>query len=259
MARIFHALSAFLALSVTGCAALTKETCLNGSLSPLSEECRSIIAERDCSQVNWFERGRLLAFRGENPARDNRANECRSFGSFVNEDKLAAGFKSGLESLCQGQEGQAWSIGFNGGAFREYLFCSKEANEKARVSHAKGLSAYCEPQSGRKIGRENKSPHKKCGLEWDRQYQLGKRDFHQAKVDALSAREKELRNNYYRLKRERINLSERKLRITGENEAANKMRQDIEIEILDVDRELLKLKQEQEILNSEILEKKSNI
>jgi hypothetical protein len=197
--------------------------------------------------MDWFGRGELLGLRGSSPDGDDRTVECRGFEKAVDEDKLAKGYKKGLDRYCD--ERKAWDIGFNGGEFQEREACSKEANDKAREMHAKGASDYCLPENGKKIGREGGTPRKKCGAAWDKQYKMGQREFAQLKKEKATAQKKDLRDEYYQLKRRRLDLEERKLRVVGHDDAAKNKRRQIDIELLQVDRDLLRVKQDEENLS----------
>jgi hypothetical protein len=258
MPRLFQSLSIIFTLFFfTACASLTEKSCTNGFNSPLSDVCRPILAKKSCSSIDWFRLGKQTAQSGNSIEDNPHLIECRSLDAKVDEEKLAEGYKTGLDSFCD--EKTAWSKGFNGREFKESALCSKEANKKARISHTQGAKDYCEPKVGKDIGREDKVPLKKCGAAWEAQYRIGLREFNQLKIEQLTTREKNLRENYYKLERKRIDLTEKKLRLVGHDDQAKDQRRKIELEILDVDREILKTKQDQELLSLEITNTKSKI
>lgn len=258
MARIFRVLTvATASLLVIGCSSLLENACTNGFTSPSHPDCQPIVAKKTCAARDWLRRGELLGARGEDPNKDPSILECRAFG--VDDARVAEGYKRGLEKYCG--ENQAYDVGFAGAEFRSRDLCSKEQNEKARQWHAKGAKAYCEPATGKDVGRKGLTPHSKCGAAWEKQYKIGyaigERERLHAKIDGLLNKQKNLREEYYRLEQKRIDLSERKLRLPRIGEGVADQRQKIELEILDVDREILRIKQEQEQLTTEIAKVKS--
>lgn len=112
-----------------------------------------------CEKTNWFERGETLALDGKYPQNDPFLKECRKVEADINEGQLDSGWKRGRDLYCSPE--RAFDTGKTGKLFAPDI-CSSSNTKHLLAAHAKGVRAYCTPETGKLLGASGEKFNSIC-------------------------------------------------------------------------------------------------
>ena len=129
------------------------------SVLALLTACTPHLNKAQCENINWYQMGYSDGSH-DKPQRDltNFVTDCAKFHIAVDQRMYIKGWKAGVKSFCQPQNG--YNLGTQGSTFN--AICPKYLAKPFQKAYFRGLKKFCITTSGYTMGRSGAAYPQAC-------------------------------------------------------------------------------------------------